>query len=428
MFGKGKKEKRQDFFLGDLMAPAEVKPNTEPKQNPAPQANKAAPLSPSVPSVKKPMRARRTLDKAPSEAPKPTAPKSSSPVEMPSAPAPKRTEAPHTEPKEEEKKKMTPPAPEKERDEITPPEEAAVKTEISSLYAEEGEGQKKKTLTATDWVRYGVLFVCIFGFFTAGYFVFTKLFDYYKAHLIYSGLQEIVTEKDRFSEEYLKKSTVSGHILTPAEILAGKTDDGNGENTVFSEEQETLVGKIGQLKKINPDTVGWITIEGTVVNYPIVWSSTEDYYLRRDFYGKKLTSGTIFLDERNSPDITQNRNTVIYGHNMSDGSMFASVHDFASSTVFYGTKIEIATEKGIFIYTPFSVHESNAFDNYFETDFVSDEDFLNFCEQIAFISIYETDTKFTKESQLITLSTCMKDPTSKEQRFAVHAVLTQVIR
>jgi sortase B len=230
------------------------------------------------------------------------------------------------------------------------------------------------------------------------------------------------------SEEYLKKSTVSGHILTPAEILAGKTDDGNGENTVFSEEQETLVGKIGQLKKINPDTVGWITIEGTVVNYPMVWSSTEDYYLRRDFYGKKLTSGTIFLDERNSPDITQNRNTVIYGHNMSDGSMFASVHDFASSTVFYGTKIEIATEKGIFIYTPFSVHESNAFDNYFETDFVSDEDFLNFCEQMAFISIYETDTKFTKESQLITLSTCMKDPTSKEQRFAVHAVLTQVIR
>jgi sortase B len=112
------------------------------------------------------------------------------------------------------------------------------------------------------------------------------------------------------------------------------------------------------------------------------------------------------LDERNSPDITQNRNTVIYGHNMSDGSMFASVHDFASSTVFYGTKIEIATEKGIFIYTPFSVHESNAFDNYFETDFVSDEDFLNFCEQMAFISIYETDTKFTKESQLITLSTC----------------------
>ncbi len=413
MFRKGNNEKRQDFFLGDLMAPAEVKPNTEPKQKREPQEKKTVSLAHSAPSGKKPLRARRTLDKAPSE--------------KPPAPAP-QTDPHPTESAEKLQETVIPTSSKEETDRITLQEEESVKTGVSGLYAEANEGQKKKTLTATDWVRYGVLFVCIFGFFTAGYFVFSKLFDYYKAYLVYSGLQEIVTEKDRFSEEYLKKSTVSGHILTPAEILAGTSDDEDGQNAVFSEEQETLVGKISQLKKINPDTVGWITIEGTVVNYPMVWSATEDYYLRRDFYGKKLTSGTIFLDERNSPDITRNRNTVIYGHNMSDGSMFASVHDFASSTVFYGTKIEIATEKGIFIYTPFSVHESNAFDNYFETDFVSDEDFLNFCEQMAFISIYETDVKFTKESQLITLSTCMKDPNSKEQRFAVHAVLTQVIR
>jgi hypothetical protein len=96
--------------------------------------------------------------------------------------------------------------------------------------------------------------------------------------------------------------------------------------------------------------------------------------------------------------------------------------------VFYDTKIHITTEQGVFIYTPFSVHESHAMDNYFETDFVSDEDFLDFCEKMAFISIFETEVTFNKSSQLITLSTCMDNESATEQRFVVHAVLTQVIR
>ena len=126
--------------------------------------------------------------------------------------------------------------------------------------------------------------------------------------------------------------------------------------------------------------------------------------------------------------ITKNRNAVIYGHNMADGSMFASIHDYASASVFYGTKIEIATQDGIYVYTPFSVHHSNAFDNYFETNFVSDDDFIDFCEQMAFLSLHQTDFTFTKNSQIITLSTCMDNETATEERFAVHAVLTQVIR
>jgi len=108
--------------------------------------------------------------------------------------------------------------------------------------------------------------------------------------------------------------------------------------------------------------------------------------------------------------------------------MFASIHDFTSASVFYNARIEITTEEGVFIYTPFSVHESHAYDNYFETNFVSDDDFVNFCEQIAFLSIYETDFLPNKETQIITLSTCMDNESATEQRFAVHAYLTEVIR
>ena len=189
-----------------------------------------------------------------------------------------------------------------------------------------------------------------------------------------------------------------------------------------------MVGKIHQLKNINPDTAGWITISGTVVNYPVVWSETKNYYLRRDFYGKYLSGGTLFIDERNASNVAENKNTVIYGHNMKDGSMFASIHDFANASAFYSATIEIATEEGIFVYKPFSAHVADAYDNYFETDFVSDEDFIHFCEQMAFISIYETDYTFNKNSQILTLSTCSNDESAKDDRFAVHAILVQVIR
>lgn len=305
-----------------------------------------------------------------------------------------------------------------------------VRSSLDGMYgvSRKEEGQTKKKLGTMEIVRYGILFVCIFGFFSAGYFVFSKLYDYYRSFVIYSGLQEMVAEPDRFADMYLKKALTDTQTLTPEDILAGKVAGGGSQSGTFSQEQETLVQKIGQLKKINPDTTGWISIEGTVVNYPLVWSKTRNYYLHRDFYGKKLSGGAIYMDERNSPDITKNRNTVIYGHNMSDGSMFASVHDFSSASVFYGVTIQIATQEGIFIYKPFSVHESNAFDNYFETDFASDEDFINFCEQMAFISIFETDHSFDKNSQIITLSTCMTNQNTTDGRFAVHAVLVEVIR
>jgi sortase B len=305
-----------------------------------------------------------------------------------------------------------------------------VKKSLDGMYEvyEDPAKAKKNSLSRSDLIRYGILFVCIFGFLFEGAFVFTKLYDYYRVWAVNTKLQEMVSKKDYFQEEYLKKTSTNIISLTPQDILSGKTEQDGNESTTFSEEQQNLVGKITQLKAINPDTAGWITIEGTVVNYPVVWSETKNYYLRRDFYKKVLSGGTLFIDERNSSLIEENRNTVIYGHNMTDGSMFASLHDFASSSVFYSATIQIATENGIFIYEPFSAHESNAYDNYFETNFVSDEDFINFCEQMQFISLFQTDHAFDKNSQIITLSTCASGSSNKDDRFAVHAVLTRVIR
>ncbi len=88
------------------------------------------------------------------------------------------------------------------------------------------------------------------------------------------------------------------------------------------------------LKKENPDTVGWIRIPGTNIDYPIVWDQeSNDTYLTRDFYGKESVYGAIFLDADSEPDFS-GRNHPIYGHHMKDGSMFKDVVKFKDPEYF----------------------------------------------------------------------------------------------
>jgi len=326
--------------------------------------------------------------------------------------------------KKEEEEKKAPPKP------LTKEEkEKQIKDSLDGMYDvyKDPEHAPEKKIATGDLVRYAVLFACIFGFFTAGIFVFGKIYSYHRTYVINTRLQELIASTDRFQDEYLKKNAACVNSLTPQDILNGKKEETTGGET-YTEKQQNLVNKIHQLKQINPDTAGWITVSGTVVNYPVVWSEAKNFYLKRDFYGKSLSSGTLYIDERNSPTVADNRNTVIYGHNMSDGSMFASLHDFSSATLFHSAVIEIATADGIYVYKPFSAHESDAYDNYFETDFASDEEFLTFCEQMSFLSLYQTDTTFDKNSRILTLSTCKNENGSRDRRFAVHAILIKVIR
>jgi len=79
------------------------------------------------------------------------------------------------------------------------------------------------------------------------------------------------------------------------------------------------------LRAINSNVVGWIVVPGTDISYPIVQGTDNDHYLRRTFAGEQNSSGTIFMDYRNSADFSD-RQTILYGHNMRDGSMFAPLH------------------------------------------------------------------------------------------------------
>lgn len=83
------------------------------------------------------------------------------------------------------------------------------------------------------------------------------------------------------------------------------------------------------LKALNPDIVAWIRCEELGVDYPVVLGKDNDYYLHRTFTGEEHIAGCIFMDYRNHADFSDHR-TILYGHNMKDGSMFGSLKDYSS--------------------------------------------------------------------------------------------------
>ena len=94
-------------------------------------------------------------------------------------------------------------------------------------------------------------------------------------------------------------------------------------------DQETPLSS-SELAEINPDYRAWLTVFDTAIDYPVVQGEDNAYYLHRSFYGEENYAGCIFLDARNSPDF-QDPFTLVYGHNMRDGSMFGSLRNLSDS-------------------------------------------------------------------------------------------------
>lgn len=99
-----------------------------------------------------------------------------------------------------------------------------------------------------------------------------------------------------------------------------------------------------ELQKINPDIVGWLKIEGTEIDYPIVQTGNNETYLNTDFEGKKSVAGAIYLDFECEPDFS-GRHNIIYGHNMKNGSMFKDIVKYKDEEYF-------KEHRDITVYTP----------------------------------------------------------------------------
>ena len=178
-----------------------------------------------------------------------------------------------------------------------------------------------------------------------------------------------------------------------------------------------------ELKELNSDTVGWIKVEGTIINYPFVQSNDNNYYLRRSYDRTYNTGGWIFLDYRNNIN-NLSRNTVIYGHDRKDDSMFGSLSNIYTKKWQQDKNnhiIKISTPNENTMWQIFSIYHLPATNDYIKTSFKNDNDFQNFIDMISNRTMFNFDTKATVDDKILTLSTCYGS--AGKERTVVHAKL-----
>ena len=177
---------------------------------------------------------------------------------------------------------------------------------------------------------------------------------------------------------------------------------------------------INELKKINKDTVGWLSINNSTISYPVVQTSNNDKYLDYSFDGTKNPNGWLFMDYRNNPN-DLNKNTIIYGHSGNYYVMFGSLYKVLNKNWHSNKKNQIITfntaNKNM-KWQIFSIYKIDVTNDYIVTNFTSDESYMLFIDKIKGRSIYNFNTEVTKDDKILTLSTCYKD---SKHRLVIHA-------
>lgn len=220
--------------------------------------------------------------------------------------------------------------------------------------------------------------------------------------------------------------------ITNAVNVTLRDDDDNTELVNDTNEEETsdywyyikfplIDVDITELKEKNSDTVGWINVNNTNINYPFVQTKDNSYYLNHSFDKKYNEAGWVFLDYRNSKNLN-NKNTILYAHSRLDKTMFGSLSKVLKSS-WYNNKdnhiIRLSTDTENTLWQIFSVYKIPEESYYITTNFNSNEEYTKFLNTIKQRSIHNFNTNLDTNDKILTLSTCYSDT----ERTVVHAKL-----
>ena len=212
------------------------------------------------------------------------------------------------------------------------------------------------------------------------------------------------------SETLELTSKLKGYIT---EIEFTNSDSQGETNNKYSVDFDSL-------KEINSDTIGWIKVNGIEIDFPVVQTTDNSYYLKHSFEKKYNVCGWIFADYRNKFDNTD-KNIIIYGHNRRDGTMFSNIANILKSDWYDNDEnkyITFINQNGEVRYEVFSIYQIKVEDYYIKTEFATDEEYLDFLNKIKSRSIKDYNIELTAKDQILTLSTCGKE---KKYRVVLHA-------
>ena len=191
--------------------------------------------------------------------------------------------------------------------------------------------------------------------------------------------------------------------------------------TKQNEESEEIGYNINfeELKNINKETVGWLKVNETDIEYVVVKAKNNSYYLNHNFEKKYNIAGWLFADYKNNFDGTD-KNIVIYGHNRKDGSMFGTLKNILKEEWYSKEEnlvIDFVTEQEQAKYQVFSIYKIENEDYYIDTEFINNE-FAIFIKTLKERSIKDFGIEVTQNDSILTLSTCADN---NKYRVVLHA-------
>ena len=243
----------------------------------------------------------------------------------------------------------------------------------------------KKKISKREVVRRILLTVFLLAFVYFAVQAGRIIYEYIEARNVSNGVIEGVSDITRPPSSSMNDRPIIAYPTdapdsetAPDSSFESKseTEKPTPPEPVYSEYFSQWLAEIHKMKAEYPDFVGYIHIEGLDILYPVVQSTDNTYYLYHLINGKYNNRGEIFMDYRNnSESVFGNRNIVLYGHNLYDGTKFHNLVYYQEPEKFNNCPIEFITEDGIFTFMPFSFYKTTDDDLYNHVSFGSSSSF-----------------------------------------------------
>jgi len=216
-------------------------------------------------------------------------------------------------------------------------------------------------------------------------------------------------------------------ILADIETRPHRPQQTDNAQPPQSEEEEEWTPYVDfeKLSEIYPGIVGWIKLEGTQIDYPVMQYTDNDYFLGRLPDGTAHRSGSIFLDYRNESDFSD-RSILIYGHTSRTDEMFGTLKHYRNREFFEANPV-------IYLYTPeadyklelFAGHIAHSVRDHPPLEFENDEDFLEYIAHIKRVSVFSSDVEISAKDTIVSLVTCTYD--FNDARLIIVGVLVDAV-
>ena len=249
--------------------------------------------------------------------------------------------------------------------------------------------------------------------------IIIKSYDYVEKMSIASFNNNLVNDYDNEEKSTISDESVINDYLADEDRVM---EEDISEETIKN--KYTFDNVYNKLKKINSETMGYLVVNNTNISYPVVQHSDNSYYLSMDFYKKKSSTGWIYLDYRNNTN-ELNDNTIIYGHNMRNGTMFGTLRYVLDSSWRKNKdnmiiSLDVGNKK--YKFEIFSAYKVDYTTDYLVTTLETSREKKDFIDLIRNRSSFKSNVSVEIDDKILTLSTCTG---SNNRRLVVHAVLLE---